>query len=102
MEFDFYYNCRNQNLFEKCFERLNHLAHIIDDIVELGYKSKKEAIKEKKELINKYNLWEKLSKEKPKSWKEAREIQEKLGFFDDMVGTWTTVYVENKLANRYY
>ena len=34
-------------------------------------------------------------------WKEAREIQEKLGFFDDMVGTWTTVYVENKLAHRY-
>ena len=23
------------NLFEKCFERLNHLAHIIDDIMEL-------------------------------------------------------------------
>ena len=35
MEFYFYYNCGNHNLFEKCFERLNHLAHIIDDIVEL-------------------------------------------------------------------
>ena len=58
--------------------------------------------KEKIELNNKYNLWEKLSKEKPQSWKEARQIQEKLGFFDDMVGTWTTVYVENKLSNRYY
>ena len=34
MEFYFYYNCGNHNLFEKCFERLNHLAHIIDDIVE--------------------------------------------------------------------
>ena len=35
MEFYFYYNCGNHNLFEKCFERSNHLAHIIDDIVEL-------------------------------------------------------------------
>ena len=35
MEFYFYYNCGNYNLFEKCFERSNHLAHIIDDIVEL-------------------------------------------------------------------
>lgn len=35
MEFYFYYNCGNHNLFEKFFERLNHLAHIIDDIVEL-------------------------------------------------------------------
>ena len=44
----------------------------------------------------------KISQEKPKSWKEAREIQQKLGFFDDMVGSWTTVYVENKLADKYY
>ena len=35
MEFYFYYNCGNHNLFEKGFERLNHLAHLIDDIVEL-------------------------------------------------------------------
>ena len=32
---------------------------------------------------------------------EARKIQQQLGFFDDMVGTWTTVYVENKLAHKY-
>ena len=85
-----------QKLFYKVYD-----IDCIDDMVQLGYKNKEEAIKEKIELNNKYNLWEKLSKEKPKSWKEAREIQEKLGFFDDMVGTWTTVYVENKLANRY-
>ena len=35
MEFYFYYNCGNHNLFEKGFERLNHLAHIIDYVLEL-------------------------------------------------------------------
>ena len=85
-----------QKLFYKVYD-----IDCIDDMVQLGYKKKEEAIKEKIELNNKYILWEKLKKEKPQSWKEARKIQEKLGFFDDMVGTWTTVYVENKLANRY-
>ncbi len=32
---------------------------------------------------------------------EAREIQQKLGFFDDMVGSWTTVYIENKVGDKY-
>ena len=85
-----------QKLFYKVYD-----TNCIDDMVQLGYKNKKEAIKEKIQLNKKYNLWQKLSKEKPQSWKEAREIQEKLGFFDDMVGTWTTVYVENKLVHRY-
>ena len=35
MEFYFYYNCGSHNLFEECFEGLDHIAHIIDDIVEL-------------------------------------------------------------------
>ena len=48
------------------------------------------------------NYMVELAKKKPKSWKEAREIQQKLGFFDDMVGSWTTVYVENKLSDKYY
>ena len=85
-----------QKLFYKVYD-----ITCIDDMVQLGYKKKEESIKEKIELNNKYNLWEKLLKEKPKSWREAREIQEKLGFYDDKVGTCTTVYVENKLANRY-
>ena len=71
----------------------------------LNYYSKEERNKEVyefNELFREGGKWDKAAKRKPKSWKEAREIQEKLGFFDDMVGTWTTVYVENKLANRYY
>ena len=71
----------------------------------LNYYSKEERNKEVykfTELFKEGGKWDKAAKRKPKSWKEAREIQEKLGFFDDMVGTWTTVYVENKLANRYY
>ena len=74
----------------------------INYMVELGHKTMKDSIKEKLDLMKKFNLWEKLAKKKPKSWKEAREIQQKLGFFDDMVGSWTTVYVENKLADKYY
>ena len=57
--------------------------------------------KKKQELEEKYILWDKLAKEKPQKWTEAREIQEKLGFFDDMVGTWTTMYVENKVGHKY-
>ena len=73
----------------------------INYMVELGHTSQKEAWKEKAELVKKYNLWEKLAKKQPKTWSEARKIQQELGYFDDMVGTWTTVYVENKLAHRY-
>ena len=71
----------------------------------LNYYSKEQRNKEVyefNELFKEGGKWDKAAKRKPKSWKEAREIQEKLGFSDDMVGTWTTVYVENKLANRYY
>ena len=57
--------------------------------------------KKKQELEEKYILWDKLAKEKPQRYSEAREIQEKLGFFDDMVGTWTTMYVENKVGHKY-
>ena len=57
--------------------------------------------KKKQELEEKYILWNKLAKEKPQKWTEAREIQQKLGFFDDMVGTWTTMYVENKVGHKY-
>ena len=53
-------------------------------------------------MVKKYNLWEKLAKKQPKTWIEAREIQQQLGFSDDMVGDWTTVYVENKLGDKYY
>ncbi len=74
----------------------------IDYMVELGHTSVKKSYEEKRELIKKYNLWDKLAKKQPKNWKEAREIQEKLGFFDDMVGSWTTTYVENKVADKYY
>ena len=74
----------------------------INYMVELGHTSLKDSWKEKAELVKKYNLWEKLAKKQPKTWSEARKIQQQLGYFDDMVGTWTTVYVENKLANRYY
>ncbi len=73
----------------------------IELMVELKYKTLEESYKEKQELIKKYNLWEKLAQKQPKSWAEARKIQQQLGFFDDMVGTWTTVYVENKLAHKY-
>jgi len=73
----------------------------IELMVELGYKTLEESYKEKQELTKKYNLWEKLAQKQPKSWPEARKIQQKLGFFDDMVGTWTTIYVENKLAHKY-
>ena len=57
--------------------------------------------KKKQELEEKYILWDKLAKEKPQRYSEAREIQQKLGFFDDMVGTWTTMYVENKVGHKY-
>ena len=57
--------------------------------------------KKKQELEEKYILLDKLAKEKPQKWTEAREIQQKLGFFDDMVGTWTTMYVENKVGHKY-
>ena len=74
----------------------------INGQVELGYKTFKDGIKEKLELRKKYNLWEKLAKKKPQRWPDVRKIQEQLGFFDDMVGSWTTVYVENKLGDKYY
>ena len=74
----------------------------INGQVELGYKTFKDGIKEKLELRKKYNLWEKLAKKKPQRWPDARKIQEQLGFSDDMVGSWTTVYVENKLGDKYY
>ena len=73
----------------------------IDTYVQLGHKTLEESYKEKQELIKKYNLWDKLAKKQPKTWPEAREIQQKLGFFDDMVGSWTTVYVENKVGDKY-
>ena len=57
--------------------------------------------KKTQEIKEKYILWDKLAKEKPQSWKEARKIQEKLGFFDDMVGTWTTMFVEDKVGHKY-
>tara|TARA_R100001129_G_scaffold153361_2_gene115921 strand:+ start:1316 stop:1795 length:480 start_codon:yes stop_codon:yes gene_type:complete len=68
-------------------------------MVEEGWKDE---IKEKIELRRKFLLWEKLALKKPKTWSEARKIQEKLGFFDDMVGAWTTVYVEQKYGHIYY
>ena len=74
----------------------------INYMVELGHKTVKDSWKEKAELVKKFNLWEKLAKKKPKSWKEARAIQQQLDFNDDMVGSWTTVYVENKLGDKYY
>jgi len=73
----------------------------IDTYVQLGHKTLEESYKEKQELIKKYNLWDELAKKQPKTWPEAREIQQKLGFFDDMVGSWTTVYVENKVGDKY-
>ena len=75
-----------------------HELETLEYMVEEGWKNE---IKEKIELQRKFLLWEKLALKKPKSWKEAREIQKKLGFFDDMVGTWTTVYVENKVGHKY-
>ena len=73
----------------------------INYMVELGHTSQKEACKEKAELVKKYNLWEKLALEKPNTWKEARKIQQQLGYFDDMVGSWTTMFVENKVGHKY-
>lgn len=72
----------------------------------LDYESKQkwfegDKAKKKQELEEKYILWDKLAKEKPQRYSEAREIQQKLGFFDDMVGTWTTMYVENKVGHKY-
>ena len=69
----------------------------IEYMVELGHTKLQDSYKEKQELIIKYNLWEKLAKKQPKSFSEARKLQERLGFFDDMIGLWTTVYVENKV-----
>ena len=57
--------------------------------------------KKTQEIKEKYILWDKLAKEKPQSWKDARKNQEKLGFFDDMVGTWTTMFVEDKVGHKY-
>ena len=54
------------------------------------------------QIKEKYILWDKLAKEKPQRWPDAREIQEKLGFFDDMVGAWTTHYIEDKYQDKYY
>ncbi len=85
---------------QKDFHRKYDVEYI-NLMVEHGYKKVEESYKEKQELIKKYNLWEKLAKKNPKSWSEARKIQQQLGFFDDMVGTWTTVYVENKLSHKY-
>ena len=68
-------------------------------MVEEGWKDE---IKEKIELQRKFLLWEKLALKKPKTWSEARKIQEKLGFFDDMVGAWTTVYIEQTYGHIYY
>ena len=62
----------------------------------------KDEIKEKIELQRKFLLWEKLALKKPKTWSEARKIQEKLGFFDDMVGAWTTVYIEQNYGHIYF
>ena len=85
---------------QKDFLRKNDVEWI-DISVQLGHKKLEESYKEKQELIKKYNLWDELAKKQPKTWPEAREIQQKLGFFDDMVGSWTTTYVENKLADKY-
>ena len=68
-------------------------------MVEEGWKDE---IKEKIELQRKFLLWEKLALKKPKTWYEARKIHEKLGFFDDMVGAWTTVYIEQTYGHIYY
>ena len=68
-------------------------------MVEEGWKDE---IKEKIELQRKFLLWEKLALKKPKTWSEARKIQEKLGFFDDMVGAWTTVYIEQNYGHIYF
>lgn len=85
---------------QKDFYRQYEIA-CIEYMVELGHTKLQDSYKEKQELIKRFNLWEKLAKEQPKTWSEARQIQEKLGFFDDMVGTWTTIYVENKLGDKY-
>jgi len=58
--------------------------------------------KKTQEIKEKYILWDKLAKEKPQRWPDAREIQQKLGFFDDMVGAWTTHYIEDKYQDKYY
>ncbi len=73
----------------------------VEYMVELGHYKNKDAKQKKQEIESKYKLWDKLALQKPNSWKEAREIQEQLGFFDDMVGSWTTTYVENKVAHKY-
>jgi len=73
----------------------------IEYMVELGHYKNKDAEQKKQEKESKYKLWDKLALQEPKSWKEAREIQEQLGFFDDMVGSWTTTYVENKVGHKY-
>ena len=76
-----------------------HELETLEYMVEEGWKNE---IKEKIELQRKFLLWEKLALKKPKTWSEARKIQEKLGFFDDMVGAWTTVYVEQNYGHIYY
>ena len=81
---------------------MQYEVETIEYMVELGHKNLKDSWKEKAELVKKYNLWEKLAKKQPKTWIEARKIQQQLGFSDDMVGDWTTVYVENKLGDKYY
>ena len=76
-----------------------HDLETLEYMVEEGWKNE---IKEKIELQRKFLLWEKLALKKPKTWSEARKIQEKLGFFDDMVGAWTTVYIEQTYGHIYY
>ena len=85
---------------QKDFLRKNEVDWI-NYAVEVGNTSLKKSYEQKAELVKKYNLWDKLAKKQPKNWKEAREIQEKLGFFDDMVGSWATIYVENKVGDKY-
>ena len=85
---------------QKDFLRKNDVEWI-DISVQLGHKKLEESYKEKQELIKKYNLWDELAKKQPKTWPEAREIRQKLGFCDDMVGAWATIYVEKKVEGKY-
>ena len=89
-----HYILNTQKVFWRKYE-LEALQYMVEE----GWKDE---IKEKIELQRKFLLWEKLALKKPKTWSEARKIQEKLGFFDDMVGAWTTVYVEQKYGHIYY
>ena len=79
-----------------------HELEVWDILVEEGIKDNVKDANEKADLIKKFNLWDKLAKRHPKTWKEARQIQKVLGFFDDMVGTWTTVYIEQNYGHFHY